>query len=339
MADPLEFAELLRAGILEIQRQESHTKKKLLKDIHQELAHSINRNTTTVEHYLKGHVPTTKVELEQLTREMFSRGLLNQDWLADFLEKGGHPNPSVVLDELLIPSTQQVDNQGSHLYKRLMLHTHQKIFPLGKCTSTTQVEIKVTSNTVLESVLHRFITDNEVASDSMKLQFAPAYHSGGGAMEHRILKNTPDIMIWMIDFKPPLKPNQTASYTYVLTRENWHPWTYEDCEKLHNAGVILGVLARARWTVVVPTDDLRFTVELPPSYPISLPSSGGFGVYLGLAEELKEKTRLIAEKSFSANYDQVKNQWSLELAVKHARAGLQYEIQWIPPLREQITEY
>ena len=337
MADSLEFAELLRVGILEIQRQESQGKKKLLKDIQQELARSINRNATTIQNFLKGNVPTTKIVLEQLAREIFSRGGLTRDWLEDFLEKGGHPNPSVIIDDLLLSIPEQVDNQGGYLYKRLKLHTHQQIFPQGRCTSTTHVEIKVISDSTLEAIRHRFVTDNVLASESIKLHFIPGQRSGGGLIEHRVLKNTPDILVWMIDFVPPLKPNQTASYTYVQTRDNWHPWTYEDCEKLNNAGISLGVLVRARWTVLIPVDDFKFTVELPLNYPISLPTSGGFGVYLGLAEELKEKTRLIAGKCFSANYDLVKKQWILELHVKNARPGLQYEIQWIPPLQEQIA--
>jgi hypothetical protein len=339
MVDPLAFAELLRVGILEIQRQESREKKKFLKDIHQELARSIDRNTTTVEHYLKGYVPTTKAALEQLAKEIFLRGVLNQKWLEDFLEKGGHPNPSVIIDDLLLPTPQQVDNLDAYLYKRVKLHTHQQVLPQGRCISTTHVQIKVISDSTLDSLRHRFVTDNTLATEPMKLQFTSGEHSGGGLIRHRVLKSTPDILVWMIDFTPPLKPNQTASYTYVQARDNWHPWTYEDCESLNNAGVSLGALVRARWTVLVPVDDFNFTVELPPNYPISLPASGGFGVYLGLAEELKEKTRLIAEKSFSAAYDQTNKQWVLSLHVKNARSGLQYEIQWIPPLQEQITEY
>lgn len=339
MADRLEFAELLRAGILEIQRQESRNQKKFLKDIHLDLARSINRNTTTIEHYLKGHVPTAKAELEQLAKEIFVRGHLNKEWLKAFLDEGRHPNASVVLDELMTPGTHEVSNLPPYLYKRLSLHTYQKIFPLGRCISTTQIEIKVTSNTSLESVLHRFITDNETPAEPMKLQFKPGQRSDVGTIAHRILKNTDDILVWMIDFNPPLKLNQKASYTYVQTRNKWHSWTYEDCEKLHNAGMIIEPLARARWTVVIPVEDFKYTIEFPPNYTISLPSSSGFGVYLGLAEELKEKTRLVVERSFSANYDQVKKQWFLELHVKNARPGLQYEIQWIPPLKEQIPDY
>ena len=84
-----QFGELLRTGILAIQRQESHTSKKLLREIYAELGSAIGRKASTIEYYLKGHVPQARYEVEQLARDLFARGTLDRDWLEAFFGEWG----------------------------------------------------------------------------------------------------------------------------------------------------------------------------------------------------------------------------------------------------------
>ena len=83
-------------------------------------------------------------------------------------------------------------------------------------------------------------------------------------------------------------------------------------------------------------DVLHLRIEFPRGYPISLPSTGGFGVYQGPAEVLSEKTRLVAQNAFVATNGSQGDQWTLELRATQARAGSSYEISWIPPRKERL---
>ena len=99
MNNPTKFAELLRQGILRIQKRESTEKKKPLKDIVCELGTTIGRQSTTIEYYLRGYIPTSFALVETLIVEVCRRGDMEEKWLLDILSAAEHPNPTVLVNK------------------------------------------------------------------------------------------------------------------------------------------------------------------------------------------------------------------------------------------------
>lgn len=335
MATPRKFADLLRKGIWEIQRLESKQEKKLLKDIYEELGCVIGRQASTIDYYLRKHVPTSINELEQLGQEIFRRGCLDQAWLESFLQSGGHPRPSSVYDRILTSTTVQATEQQNTPYRRTKWHNVRKVFSSKSYILESQVELQATSDFDLESVRHRITADDMPLIEKVQVEFKPGFREGG-AFQHRILKNVPGYFVWIVEFNPPLKKDQKASYSYKYHVADIKPWTYEECEDLFNCGEMNKKFATARYYVNAPIDDLQIRIEFPSCYPISLPSTGGFGVYYDVVDDINEKTRILAEKGFSANYNPSFQQWTLELKVRNAVPSLSYELQWFPPRRDKL---
>lgn len=334
---PDRFANLLREGTEAIQRNESLEHKKPLRTIYAELGIAIDRKSSTIEYYLKKHVPKSIKELEQLAEEIFKRGGMAKWWLEQFLLAGGHPNASSVCNRLLTPTTGQPINQYEYQHKSLKWHHYVKRTSNRSSISYSQAEIQSTSDTGLEFVRHRNIAELPNENESLFLEFTPGMRSDFGAVSHRILKQNPELLVWIVLFDPPLCSGQIASYSYKQNNGMLKNWTFEDIEEMFDAGIITQKVACLRYTLLVPADSFKVTLEFPPGYPISLPSSGGIGVYHSVVEDLAEKTRLIAENSFAANFDRTTKQWVLQLEVNQARAGLSYELQWIPPRRQKIA--
>lgn len=337
MASQTTFADLMTDGIYAIQRNESHQKKKLVKEIVEELGHAIGRQASAVEYFRKGNTPTNMAELEQLARELFRRGEMDREWLEAFLVAGGHPRPSVICDELFIPDTQTVDDQALYLYRRKVWSIRRTYLADRTVVQVNRVELQVMSELGLDSVRHRNIAEVPGECAGLQLEFEAGRRDGEGTMRNRVLRHNDDILVWTVEFDPPLEKLQSAFYQYRQTYPKQEPWTYEECENLYSSGIYQRKFAFYRITAQTPTDVLNISIVFPPGYPISLPSTGGFGVYAGLAEDLHEKTKLIAQNAFSAAYDKERDQWTLSLSASQARAGVGYELHWIPPREERLV--
>ena len=322
------FGELLHRGILAIQSHESDVNKKPRKTIKQELATAIGRKVSTIDYYLKGHSPNARHELEQLARELFIRGHLDRVWLEEFLQSGHHPNPSVLRDELLIPGTQQLDQVRS-IYKRRRMHIERQLSWQNLVQARTQIELEVIAESPLQAIRHRNIAD--AARAPVQFHFEPGYQQGNGDMTARVMRNDSQILVWSVEFTPPLVQHQTASYAYEQITQYTESCSYERCYQEFRTGQRHGFFAYLRYTMTVPTDELYIKTQFPPGYKLALPSSGGFAVYLGFAEDIEEKTKIITNHGFAANFDAATQSWSLELLVQSARMGLTYELQWLPP--------
>lgn len=333
---PDRFANLLREGTEAIQRNESIERKKPLKMIYEELGTRIGKKVSTIEYYLKGHVPGTVKQLEQLGEEILRRGGLEKGWLEEFLITGGHPNPSSVLAELVNQSEAQPTNPQPFHYKRTKMVVVRKLHPNRYFYSETNIEIEVVGNSDLEYVRHLSWAIDMPMYEKIKLEFQSLSRDGQGTMRDRVLKDVPGIFSWRVDFLPPLKQGQKASYIYKQHIDNWYPWTYEDCEKFYETGEMMTKYATARYKIPVSVDHFQLRMEFPAYYPISLPTTGGFGVYFSLGEDFNEKTRIIAEKGFSVNCNHALQKWTMELNVKNALAGFSYELQWFPPRKNQL---
>jgi hypothetical protein len=338
MATENSFADLLRKGIDEIQRRESLNEKKPRREIYEELGVAINRRGSTIDYYLRpdDNVPSAINELEALAREIYKRGGMETGWLEQFLIKGGHPNPATICDKLLQSQTSQPSNQPDTLYKWIKLHHYIKRRSDRTLVTTTEVELEVTADSGLESVRHRNIGEKPGELENLILNFVPAKREDYGRIEHKIDVQNPELLVWYVLFRPPLRKGQIVSYSFTQTQEFSRYWSYEEHEPyLLNS---TKRYAHIRRTVLAPIEDFMFSLEFPQGYPITLPSSGGFNVYRSSAEDHLEKTRLITGGNFLARLDPVTKQWLLHLHVINAKIGLSYEIQWIPPRKDKIRD-
>ncbi len=337
MGDPKRFSELLYQGIQSVRSHESSHKRKLVKDIHAELALAIGRRPTTIEHYLRRNIPTTSNELETLARTIFTRGNLNKEWLEDFLDSGGHHSVTETLNEIARASNPTRMNSDEYPFRRRKLECLYELFPDRSRLSRTSIELEATSDLEVESVRHRNIADIADEFDGLELDFEPGMRSSEGSLDNRIVRKDSNILIWIVEFSPPLKRGEVVSYSYSHKKLKTLNWTREDCDILFNSGLSNKKVAAWRYTITAPTEEFEASVKFPSNYPIALPPSGGFCAYIGMAEELQEKTRLIAENAFSAHYDAAQDRWELNLKVSNCRVGMGYELQWIPPSLSQIS--
>lgn len=294
------FADLLRQGIDAIQNKESINAKRVRKDIYNELGAAISRQGSTIDYYLRrdANVPRAIKEVEGLAREIFRRGGMDRKWLEQFLIQGNHPNPSAVCNELLSAEASQLNHESDTLYKWLKLHHRIKRFTDRKIISTTQVELQATSDIGVETVQHRTIAGLPNENDGLILEFMPGQRDDYGEIKHRIVKQNPELLVWTVLFQPPLRKRQIVSYAFSQIKPFYKYWTFEDYEHMFNIGATVRRYAYMRRTVLAPIEDFMISLEFPPGYPITFPSSGGFNVYRSSAEDHIEKTRLIAGKNF-----------------------------------------
>lgn len=91
------FADLLTEGIHRIRLREHKT----VQIVQDELGYALGREGgSALEYWRKGHIPTKLAEIEKLAREMVPRGQLEQPWLEKFLRSAGHPNLTVLCEEM-----------------------------------------------------------------------------------------------------------------------------------------------------------------------------------------------------------------------------------------------
>ena len=236
MESPAEFAELLYQGILTIQRNESHQKKKLIKDIVEELGYAIGRQASTIDHYRKGNTPTSVVELEQLARGVPDTGR-RISWLERFVRTGGHPRPITACDELIASIPRPIDDRTPYLYKRTLWNVERK-FTRTALVQTHRIELEVMSELGMDLAGHRYISETPDQVSDIQLQFVPGNRDGRGTMQQLMQRHIPNILEWAVEFTPSLEKGQKASYGYRQEYSRFRPWTYEECEELFNSKLI-----------------------------------------------------------------------------------------------------
>ncbi len=105
MTSPQEFARLLTEALHAIKQHERQQNiKKSISIVQQELATGINRSVYTLERWRKGYLPANPVDVEMLAQAIAARLPVEQRWLADFLQSGGHTMPHDVAEKLLAPT-------------------------------------------------------------------------------------------------------------------------------------------------------------------------------------------------------------------------------------------
>ncbi len=331
------FGDLLTEGIYAIQNIESKNKKKSVREIEDELAKSIRRNAGTIEWFRKGNIPTAQFETEELARVIFVRGIMNVIWLEHFLKSARHPNWTSLRDELISLPNDQGGEANRTLYRRIKMHIDKQLLLNGITKTFREIEIEATSETPLSSIRHRIITSGASIQD-FYFEVNKTYREDNGEIKGRILLRNANIYTWLIEFLPPLLQGKHAYYSYVTSNKGSNSLTSEEVRKQHLEGTRSYDFENWGVTITAPTENLNMCLTFPMKYPISLPVTGGFGVYQGLNDVLEEKTRIILLGGFSARFDQEAEQWSLELTVVNAKLGFRYELQWSPPSESMIKE-
>jgi len=101
---PGKFAQLLTAAVHKIRISESKTIRKTISIVQDELGYSLGRDGgSCIEYWRKGFIPASLDDVENLARELATRGGLDRSELVQFLESAGHPNPTGLEDELFSP--------------------------------------------------------------------------------------------------------------------------------------------------------------------------------------------------------------------------------------------
>lgn len=328
-----EFARLLTKAIHRIRAETGDT----ISGIQDEICTALGKEGgSIIEYWRKGNLPAELSDLEQLARELVRRdGLRKQEELEQFLEYGGHVQPDILSKELF--SQQPATNQQP-LYKRHYMHISRQLSIDGLVISSCQTEIEVLQDQPLSSIRHK----NWAAIgkyEDFQLGFKMISRHGGGSIRTRIMKNDPELVLWRMEFRPPLLKNQRASYIHTQSFRGECTLTYEECYKQYKQGLRPGDFEFYRHTIRVPTDEFKLAMVFPPGYPISLPPSGGFAVYVGQSEHLQETAKLRVMDSFSMTYDDATDRWSIELIARPAYIGFGYQIRWVPPEAAFITNH
>ncbi len=323
------FGDLLTEGIYAIQKAELFNKKKNLDIIQRELSEAINRQVSTIEYYRKGNVPTSQFEIEQLAREIFKRGRVGEDWLEHFLKNAKHINWLAVKDELFIPGTNILERDESYSYQRTKLYISKQILPEGFSETLKQTEIEVIGDNELSVIRHRVINLSSPI-EQFKLDFQQGYRKDGGEITARVLAIHDHICVWAIEFTPPLAIGQKASYSYK-TYGRYYSSTAEDVESQYKNGRRSKKFELWSVKIAAPTDELEMQILFPLNFSIALPPTGGFSVYAGTHEQIKEKAFIKEKNGFVAKFDEKLRRWTMTLNVSPAHFGYVYELQWIPP--------
>lgn len=108
-ASPDKFAQLLTEAVHKIRLRESKRIKKTIRIIQDELGYALGREGgSSIEYWRKGYVPATIQDVEELARQLVSRGGLEPVELQQFLQSADHPYPAQLIRELF-PETTQPD--------------------------------------------------------------------------------------------------------------------------------------------------------------------------------------------------------------------------------------
>ncbi len=94
---PTQFAQLLTEAVHRIRLREVKT----IQIVQDELGYEMGRQGgSAVEYWRKGHLPPTSADIGQLARILVQRGSLEPDWLLQFLQSAGYPDPHALHAEL-----------------------------------------------------------------------------------------------------------------------------------------------------------------------------------------------------------------------------------------------
>jgi hypothetical protein len=321
------FEDLFSEGIYAIQKIESLQGKKRIADIETELGLVINRKISTIKWFRKGNPPSSLFELEQLTLELYRRGNLDLIWAEHFLKTAKHPKWKPFLEEFILKMENTTGSQNNQLYKRIRMECIRQIYINRDVISNNYFEIQATSDSPLQTIRHRIINLPN-AIENFNLELTAFSREDSGKITTSLLSEYNHIYVWIINFDPPLKNGQFASYRYRRKTNGSVSISSEEIHQQYKMGLRKNDCEMWSITITAPTDLLLMKCILPENYPILLPPSGGFGVHIGINEHLEEKMRLIRERCFTANY--INNQWILELQIHHALLGHSYELQWVP---------
>ena len=87
---PTQFAQLLTEAVHRIRLREVKT----IQIVQDELGYEMGRQGgSAVEYWRKGHLPPTPEDIDLLARILVQRGSLEPDWLLQFLQSAGYPDP------------------------------------------------------------------------------------------------------------------------------------------------------------------------------------------------------------------------------------------------------
>jgi len=323
------FGDLLTEGIYAVQRAESHSKKKNLDDIQEELGEAIKRQASTIEWYRKGNVPTSQFEIEQLARELFKLGSMSAEWLENFLKSAKHNNWIALRDELCIPGTNTPEHDDIFLYKRTKLYLHKQVRLDGSAVCLRQTEVQVTGDTPLSVIRQRMI-NLPTSMGQFQLNFLQGYREDDGSINAYVLATHDHLCVWAIEFDPPLLKGQKASYSYE-TFGHLYSSNSVEIEQQFKEGRRSQNFESWSVKMTAPTDELEMKISFPMNFPITLPSSGGFSVSVGVHEQNNERTLILNRNGFMARYDEKFRQWTMALHVSPAHFDHVYELKWLPP--------
>ncbi len=94
---PEKFAQMLTEGIYKITFREAKT----LKAVQDELGYSLGKKGgASIEYWRKGNMPSKLLDLEELARQIVTRGSFTRDWLEEFLHYTDHPAPASLCNKL-----------------------------------------------------------------------------------------------------------------------------------------------------------------------------------------------------------------------------------------------
>lgn len=94
---PEKFAQMLTEGVYKITFREVKTRQA----VQDELGYSLGKKGgASIEHWRKGNLPSKLPDLEELARQIVTRGSFTRDWLEEFLRTADHPAPATLCDKI-----------------------------------------------------------------------------------------------------------------------------------------------------------------------------------------------------------------------------------------------
>lgn len=324
----LTFGNLLTHGIEAIQKTASIKEKKKVSQVVKELAEAIGRKASTIEWYRKNHPPTTQIELERLAQEIFSRGKLSPDWLEQFLIKGGHRSWQEATNKIALSNSTVLDLEDTFCYKRNKLYISKQILPDGVSESFIQTEIEVLSAEPIVDLRNKVI-NLAIPISEFEVKLLQYHRADGGMVAIRTLAVHEPICQWAVQFDPPLKQGQKASYAYKTVRKSFS-MTRLEIESQYQQGLRRGNYEFWSLKIETPIDELEVQIIFPMYFEITPPPEGWLNVYKGSHEQRKELKALLSQGCFSASRDSKLNRWMIRLKIAPVIPGHRYAVCWRP---------
>lgn len=304
---------------------------RLIGDVHDDLERLVNRSDQYIAHLGKGYVAEDYHEWETIVKEVIKRGgVRSQEECKNLLVWGNHPRAIELSGEIFRDPTPV------QLYEVVNKVVSRDILLDGTVTSVHKTDLKSISDSPLSSVTYRKTVWGG-GRKNVKIQLVNYRRDYGRRVQGELLHSDDHLLLWKTEFVPPLLKNEPVSFTITESARGVHPLTYEEWQAWRETGHTKVDFAHWRYKVTAHTDYLHMRLTFPANYPVAWPSTGWFCVYRGSTLYQEEITRLHYNKCCSIRLDEKTNQQTLELIAKPARAGLVYELRWIPPCEAYIT--